>query len=88
LLTKSALFTITLYVFRKLQRLANIAIQGIIIGVTYTPNFHPAMGITPITHTVVQQIDNVANNPIMMFIVVKVMIGNANVLTRINESIS
>jgi hypothetical protein len=41
--------------------------------------FHPAMGITPITHTVVQQIDNVANNPIMMFIVAKEMIGNANV---------
>ena len=37
------------------------------------------MGIIPITHTVVQQIDNVANNPIMTFIVVKVMIGNANV---------
>jgi hypothetical protein len=43
----------------------------------YTISF--ARGITPATHTVVQQIDNVANNPIMMFIVVKVMIGNANV---------
>jgi hypothetical protein len=46
-----------------------------VLQIIHTPNFHPAMGITPITHTVVQQIDNVANNPIMMFIVAKVMIG-------------
>lgn len=49
-----------------------------LLTILLTPSFHPARGITPMTQIVVQQIDSVAKNPIMMFIVAMVRIGNAS----------
>ena len=41
-----------------------------------TPSFHPAVGMTPITHTVVRQMTRVDMNPVMIFIVATQKMGN------------
>jgi hypothetical protein len=42
-----------------------------------TPNFQPAMGITPMTQIVVQQMDRLARKPITIFMVERDKMGKA-----------
>lgn len=43
----------------------------------HTPNFQPPRGITPMTHTVLQHMENVARKPVIIFLVAMTSIGKA-----------